>query len=75
MIALRRYAAELEVEPERERRAAACEARRARGHPQRLDEAVLYILDLRHAASLERRWAKAAAVMTDVFERSKHTGG
>ncbi len=45
------------------------------GQPQRLDEAGLYILDLRNIASLEERSAKAAAVMTDVFERSKHTGG
>ena len=43
--------------------------------PQRLDEAGLYILDLRHTASLEERSAKAAAVMTAVFERNKHTGG
>ncbi len=43
--------------------------------PQRLDEAGLYILNLRHTTSLEERSAKAAAVMTDVFEHSKHTGG
>ena len=43
--------------------------------PQRLDEAGLYILDLRHTASMEERSAKAGAVMTDVFERGKQTGG
>jgi hypothetical protein len=43
--------------------------------PQRLDEPGLYILNLRQTASMKERSAKAAAVMTDVFERSKQTGG
>ena len=39
--------------------------------PEDLDDAGLYVLDLRHTASLEERSMKAAAVMDSVYRRGK----
>jgi len=44
------------------------------GSAEHLRDPGLYVLDLRYTASLKERAGKAAAVMGDVFQRSKQSG-